>query len=79
MAEGMTGRCYHLAGETVTVTAAFALPSKRRPLPAAPSWLVWHRPAKGGPRNVTITRPDGSRTVRPFRGLRRLTEGDDCV
>jgi hypothetical protein len=25
----------------------------------------------GGPRNVLIERGDGSRTVRPFRGLRR--------
>ena len=25
----------------------------------------------GGPRNVLIERPDGSRVVRPFRGLRR--------
>jgi hypothetical protein len=24
-----------------------------------------------GPRNVIIERPDGSRTIRPFRGLRR--------
>jgi acetyl esterase len=27
--------------------------------------------AGGGPRNVLIERADGSRTVRPFRGLRR--------
>lgn len=26
----------------------------------------------GGPRNVLIRRADGSRVVRPFRGLRRL-------
>jgi hypothetical protein len=26
----------------------------------------------GGPRNVFIQREDGSRVVRPFRGLRRL-------
>jgi hypothetical protein len=25
----------------------------------------------GGPRNVLVERPDGSRVVRPFRGLRR--------
>ena len=25
----------------------------------------------GGPRNVLIRRADGSRTVRPFRGLRK--------
>ena len=28
--------------------------------------------AGGGPRNVLLRRPDGSRVVRPFRGLRRL-------
>ena len=26
----------------------------------------------GGPRNVLIERGDGSKTVRPFRGLRKL-------
>lgn len=26
----------------------------------------------GGPRNVAIERADGSRVVRPFRGLRRV-------
>jgi hypothetical protein len=26
---------------------------------------------KGSPRNVLIRRPDGSTTIRPFRGLRR--------
>jgi hypothetical protein len=26
-----------------------------------------------GPRNVLLERPDGSRLVRPFRGLRRAT------
>lgn len=25
----------------------------------------------GGPRNVLVQRPDGSKLVRPFRGLRR--------
>lgn len=28
----------------------------------------------GGPRNVQIRYEDGSTTVRPFRGLRRLSE-----
>jgi acetyl esterase len=28
--------------------------------------------AGGGPRNVLIQRADGSRVVRPFRGLRRV-------
>jgi hypothetical protein len=29
-----------------------------------------------GPRNVLIERADGSRVVRPFRGLRKPTRGD---
>ncbi len=31
--------------------------------------------ARGGPRNVLVLRPDGSRVVRPFRGLRRPAGG----
>lgn len=30
----------------------------------------------GGPRNVTIRRPDGTLVIRPFRGLRK-PKGDD--
>ncbi len=37
----------------------------------------------GGPRTVAIERADGSRAVRPFRGLRRLgrrvTTGDEAA
>ena len=33
--------------------------------------LTRWRPGSGGPRNVLIQRADGTRTVRPFRGLRR--------
>lgn len=32
-------------------------------------WRTGH--GLGGPRNVLIERADGSRVVRPFRGLRR--------
>lgn len=31
--------------------------------------------AKGSPRNVLIRRADGTRVVRPFRGLRRQKVG----
>lgn len=31
--------------------------------------------AGGGPRNVLIERANGTKVVRPFRGLRRLPEG----
>ena len=30
----------------------------------------------GGPRNVLIQRADGTRVVRPFRGLRRVRAAD---
>jgi len=33
--------------------------------------LVRWRPGAGGPRNVLIQRANGTRVVRPFRGLRR--------
>lgn len=29
-----------------------------------------------GPRNVLVERPDGSRSVRPFRGLRRMSAAE---
>ena len=32
----------------------------------------------GGPRNVLIERADGTRVVRPFRGLRKLPRCDDA-
>lgn len=68
----MIGRTYLLAGQPVTVRAAFRLPSKANPLPPAPTWLWWHdpEPPKGAPRNVLIQHADGRLQVRPFRGLR---------
>ena len=36
--------------------------------------VVLARWSGGGPRNVLILRDDGSRVVRPFRGLRRAGE-----
>jgi acetyl esterase len=32
----------------------------------------------GGPRNVLIERADGTRVVRPFRGLRRVQAGSEA-
>jgi hypothetical protein len=52
------GRCYLLAGEPVVVLTQWGLKSRGE--------------THGGPRNVRILFVDGSRTVRPFRGLRRL-------
>ena len=37
--------------------------------------VKWTRGA-GGPRNVLIQRGDGTRVVRPFRGLRKSTLKD---
>lgn len=54
----MIGRLYLLHGEPVVVLKQWGL--KRR------------GETHGGPRNVRILRVDGSTTVRPFRGLRRL-------
>ena len=31
----------------------------------------------GGPRNVIIEYPDGHRTVRPFRGLRKIRSNNE--
>lgn len=69
----MIGRTYLLRGEPVTVTCAFALPSRARPAAPCPPWLHWVRQPPGAPRNVAIRLPDGTVTVRPFRGLRRAT------
>ncbi|MCW8102695.1 hypothetical protein [Streptomyces tauricus] len=67
----MTGRIYLERGQPVTVTIPYCA---RRPPALTYSWLHfdWHgrRPA-AGPRNVAIRRADGSRVVRPFRGLTR--------
>ncbi|WP_431897852.1 hypothetical protein [Nonomuraea sp. bgisy101] len=68
----MTGRSYLLGGELVTVVAAFVLPSRARPVPPCPAWLTWVTPPPGAPRNVAVRRADGTVTVRPFRGLRRI-------
>jgi acetyl esterase len=37
--------------------------------------IRWNGP-RGAPRNVLIKRGDGSLVVRPFRGLRKIKEGD---
>lgn len=69
---GMVGRSYLLHGQPVTVIARWAKPSP------ASGGVTWHRPPKpGAPRNVLLELADGSRTIRPFRGLRRITRKDD--
>lgn len=61
------GRSYLERGRPVVVLAAYAPPSKARPLPPCPDWLTWRRPPKGAPRNVLIRRASGELVVRPFR------------
>lgn len=67
----MIGKTYLEYGRPVTVVCAYALPSRARPLPACPPWLLWAAPPAGAPRNVAVRRGDGSVVVRSFRGLRR--------
>lgn len=73
VADGMTGRSYTLGPDTATVIARWVTPSP------CSGGVTWHRPPKrGAPRNVLLERPDGSRTVRPFRGCRSIKgENDD--
>lgn len=61
----ITGRIYYDHGEPVTILAQWSRS------PAAAGFMDWLRPPRSAPRNVLIGRADGSRTVRPFRGLRR--------
>ncbi|MDL4815479.1 hypothetical protein [Actinomadura opuntiae] len=62
---------YLLRGQPVRVLVKFALPSKRNPAVPVPAWLCWHTAPPGAPRNALVEREDGTRFVRPFRGLRR--------
>lgn len=61
----MIGRRYVLRGRLVIVTCAWN--GTIRDLPRVPGIVT----ARTAPRNVEIEDEDGSRTVRPFRGLRR--------
>jgi hypothetical protein len=72
----LIGQVYLERGYPVTVLARW---SGQRPMYAGFTRglvVIWHEPRGGGrhrqaPRNVLIERRDGSRDVRPFRGLRR--------
>ncbi len=63
----ITGRTYLLRGQRVTVLIQWATP---RPDPGEPV-LPHVRTGRTAPRNVLIRHPDGTHTIRPFRGLRR--------
>lgn len=54
---GIVGRTYYEKGKPVVIEIQWGLKSKGE--------------SHGGPRNVMIRRQDGTKTVRPFRGLRR--------
>lgn len=41
--------------------------------------VQWRRGRPAGPRNVLIQREDGSKVVRPFRGLRKVPGLKRCV
>jgi hypothetical protein len=66
----ISGRRYLLRGQVVTVLIQWATP---RPDPGEAA-LPLVRLARTAPRNVLIRHPDGTLTVRPFRGLRRMPE-----
>jgi hypothetical protein len=70
----ITGRCYLLRGQVVTVLIQWATP---RPDPATAAALALVRTAATAPRNVLIRHPDGRIEVRPFRGLRRIPDHPD--
>ena len=61
------GAVYLERGRPVVVLTRWRAPG---PAPRPP-WLLWAHPPKSAPRNVLIECADGSRVVRPFRGLRR--------
>jgi hypothetical protein len=69
------GRTYLERGQPVTVLVRWHV---SRPAADSPGFtFAWHRPPGGAPRNVLVERADGSRTVRPFRGLRRADRGNE--
>lgn len=70
----ITGNRYLLRGHLVTVLAQWHQP---RPAPDQSS-LPLVRTAPTTPRNVLIAYPDGTRRVRPFRGLRRPPANDQA-
>jgi len=67
----MIGKTYLERGQPVVVLVRWGKNSAGFCQPIGPlndcSWSD-----RGGPRNVLIKRQDGSRVVRPFRGLRKL-------
>jgi hypothetical protein len=65
---GVAGRTYLERGEPVVVLVQWAqIPkAERLDLPGLEALRPWT------PRNVMVERADGTRVVRPFRGLRKV-------
>ena len=71
MADTVTGRTYYENGLPVMVLVRWGgQMSQNEPAPAAAIRI------RTGPRNVLIQRSDGTKVVRPFRGLRRTPPDD---
>jgi hypothetical protein len=69
-APGMIGRTYLERGRPVVVLTRWAVTQ-----PPAGASVIWHRPPRAtAPRSVLIEREDGTKVVRPFRGLRKPTQ-----
>jgi hypothetical protein len=64
----IVGRRYLLRDQEVIVLIQWATPRPNLDSPVLP--MV--RTARAAPRNVLIRFPDGSMSVRPFRGLHRI-------
>jgi hypothetical protein len=76
----ITGRSRTERGRLVTVLAQWMGQGHPAAGPGRRDGVVWY-PGRGGaayrqaPRNVLIERADGTRAVRPFRGLRKIRGG----
>lgn len=64
----IAGRRYLLRGQEVTVLIQWATPRSDPAATARPLVCT----SRTAPRNVPVRLPDGTVTVRPFRGLRRI-------
>lgn len=72
----MIGRTYLEAGAPVRVLIRWGKTSARTAAPIGKlDGSGWGR--RRAPHNVLIERRDGSRVVRPFRGLRKIPETGD--
>jgi len=69
MPDTITGNRYLEYGSPVTVLARW-----RHNAPQHDDVVLWHRQPRSAPRNVKISREDGTTVVRPFRGLRKIRE-----